>query len=101
MPTKRWKTTGATDVYRNLLNNGIRTPQRELNMAGLLFYVEDYETAKLFIKRLLENKQADASQKARAYELLNRKTPSAQKEREEPKVEEKNPRATSKRRANH
>jgi hypothetical protein len=82
-------------------------------MAGLLFYVEDYETAKLFIKRLLENKQADASQKARAYELLsqilvkeqeslvNRKTPSAQKEREEPKVEEKNPRATSKRRANH
>jgi Sporulation related domain. len=91
----------ALDVYRNLLNNGIRTPQIELNMARLLFYVEDYENAKLFIKRLIENKQADASQKAQAYELLSqilvkeqerlisRKMASAQKEREEPKAEEK------------
>jgi Flp pilus assembly protein TadD len=91
----------ALDVYRNLLNNGIRTPQIELNMARLLFYTEDYETAKLFIKRLMENKQADASQKAQAYELLSqilvkeqerlisREMASAQKEREEPKAEEK------------
>jgi len=91
----------ALDVYRNLLNNGIRTPQIELNMARLLFYVEDYETAKLFIKRLMENKQADASQRSQAYELLSqilvreqeiligRKMVSAQKEREEPKAEEK------------
>lgn len=91
----------ALDVYRNLLNNGIRTPQIELNMARLLFYVEDYENAKLFIKRLIENKQADASQKAQAYELLSqilvkeqerlisRKMVSAQKEREERKAEEK------------
>ncbi len=91
----------ALDVYRNLLNNGITTPQIELSMARLLFYVEDYENAKLFIKRLIENKQADASQKAQAYELLSqilvkeqeslvsRKTASAQKEREIPKVEEK------------
>jgi FimV-like protein len=61
----------ALDVYRNLLNNGIRTPQIELNMARLLFYTEDYENAKLFIRRLIENKQADASQKAQAYELLS------------------------------
>jgi Flp pilus assembly protein TadD len=92
----------ALDVYRNLLNNGIRTPQIELNMARLLFYVEDYENAKLFIKRLMENKQADASQRSQAYELLSqilvkeqemligRKMISTQKEREEPKVEEKN-----------
>ncbi|AHE96196.1 hypothetical protein THERU_05465 [Thermocrinis ruber] len=91
----------ALDVYRNLLNNGINTPQIELSMARLLFYTEDYENAKLFIKRLIENKQADASQKAKAYELLNqilvkeqerlisRKTASTQKEREKPKVEEK------------
>jgi tetratricopeptide (TPR) repeat protein len=91
----------AIDVYRNLLNNGIRTPQIELNMARLLFYVEDYENAKLFIKRLMENKQADASQKSQAYELLSqilvkeqemligRKMVSAQKEREERKAEEK------------
>ncbi len=91
----------ALDVYRNLLNNGINTPQIGLNMARLLFYVEDYENAKLFIKRLIENKQADASQKAQAYELLNqilvkeqerligRKIVSAQKDREEPKAEEK------------
>ncbi len=91
----------AIDVYRNLLNNGIRTPQIELSMARLLFYVEDYENAKLFIKRLIENKQADASQKSQAYELLSqilvkeqeslvsRKTASAQKEREERKAEEK------------
>lgn len=91
----------ALDVYRNLLNNGIRTPQIELNMAWLLFYVEDYETAKLFIKRLIENKQADASQRSQAYELLSqilvkeqemligRKMVSAQKEREERKAEEK------------
>ena len=91
----------ALSVYRNLLNNGIRTPQIELNMARLLFYVEDYENAKLFIKRLIENKQADASQKSQAYELLSqilvkeqemligRKMISAQKEREEPKAEEK------------
>lgn len=91
----------ALDVYRNLLNNGIRTPQIELNMARLLFYVEDYETAKLFIKRLIENKQADASQRSQAYELLSqilvkeqemligRKMVSAQKEREERKAEEK------------
>ena len=91
----------ALDVYRNLLNNGIRTPQIELNMARLLFYVEDYENAKLFIKRLMENKQADASQRSQAYELLSqilvkeqeslvsRKTASAQKEREERKAEEK------------
>jgi Flp pilus assembly protein TadD len=91
----------ALDVYRNLLNNGIRTPQIELNMARLLFYVEDYETAKLFIKRLMENKQADASQRSQAYELLSqilvkeqemligRKMVSAQKEREERKAEEK------------
>ncbi len=91
----------AIDVYRNLLNNGIRTPQIELSMARLLFYVEDYENAKLFIKRLIENKQADASQKSQAYELLSqilvkeqemligRKMVSAQKEREEPKAEEK------------
>ncbi len=91
----------ALDVYRNLLNNGISTPQIELSMARLLFYVEDYETAKLFIKRLIENKQADASQRSQAYELLSqilvkeqeslvsRKTASAQKEREEPKAEEK------------
>jgi tetratricopeptide (TPR) repeat protein len=92
----------ALDVYRNLLNNGIRTPQIELNIARLLFYVEDYENAKLFIKRLIENKQADASQKAQAYELLSqilvkeqerlisRRVAFAQKEREKPKVEEKN-----------
>ncbi|NAZ23235.1 MAG: tetratricopeptide repeat protein [Thermocrinis sp.] len=92
----------ALDVYRNLLNNGIRTPQIELNMARLLFYVEDYETAKLFIKKLIENKQADASQKSQAYELLNqilvkeqerlisRERASAQKEREISKVEERN-----------
>ncbi len=92
----------AIDVYRNLLNNGINTPQIELSMARLLFYVEDYENAKLFIKRLMENKQADASQKSQAYELLNqilvkeqerlisRKMASAQKEREERKAEEKN-----------
>jgi len=91
----------ALDVYRNLLNNGITTPQIELSMARLLFYVEDYENAKLFIKRLIENKQADASQKAQAYELLSqilvkeqerlisRKMASAQKEREERKAEEK------------
>jgi len=91
----------ALDVYRNLLNNGIRTPQIELNMARLLFYTEDYENAKLFIKRLIENKQADASQKSQAYELLSqilvkeqemligRKMVSAQKEIEEPKAEEK------------
>jgi tetratricopeptide (TPR) repeat protein len=91
----------ALGVYRNLLNNGIRTPQIELNMARLLFYVEDYENAKLFIKRLIENKQADASQRSQAYELLNqilvkeqemligRKMVSTQKEREEPKAEEK------------
>jgi len=91
----------ALDVYRNLLNNGIRTPQIELNMARLLFYVEDYENAKLFIKRLMENKQADASQRSQAYELLSqilvkeqemligRKMISTQKEREEPKAEEK------------
>jgi Flp pilus assembly protein TadD len=91
----------ALDVYRNLLNNGIRTPQIELNMARLLFYVEDYETAKLFIKRLIENKQADASQRSQAYELLSqilvkeqemligRKMVSAQNEREERKAEEK------------
>jgi Flp pilus assembly protein TadD len=89
----------ALDVYRNLLNNGIRTPQIELNMARLLFYTEDYENAKLLIKRLIENKQADASQKAQAYELLSqilieeqerlisRKVSFVQKEREEPKVE--------------
>jgi tetratricopeptide (TPR) repeat protein len=92
----------ALDVYRNLLNNGIRTPQIELNMARLLFYTEDYENAKLFIKRLIENKQADASQKAQAYELLSqilvkeqerlisRRVAFAQKEREKPKVEKKN-----------
>jgi len=91
----------ALDVYRNLLNNGIRTPQIELSMARLLFYTEDYENAKLFIKRLMENKQADASQRSQAYELLSqilvkeqeslvsRKTASAQKEREERKAEEK------------
>jgi Sporulation related domain. len=91
----------ALDVYRNLLNNGINTPQIELSMARLLFYTEDYETAKLFIKRLIENKQADAGQKAQAYELLSqilvkeqerlisRKMASAQKEMEEPKAEEK------------
>ncbi|MFZ8785474.1 SPOR domain-containing protein [Thermocrinis sp.] len=91
----------ALDVYRNLLNNGINTPQIELNMARLLFYTEDYENAKLFIKRLIENKQADASQKAQAYELLSqilvkeqerlvsRKMAFAQKEREERKAEEK------------
>jgi len=91
----------ALDVYRNLLNNGINTPQIELNMARLLFYTEDYENAKLFIRRLIENKQADASQKAQAYELLSqilvkeqerlvsRKTAFAQKEREERKAEEK------------
>jgi len=91
----------ALDVYRNLLNNGMNTPQIELSMARLLFYTEDYENAKLFIKRLIENKQADASQKAQAYELLSqilvkeqerlisRKMASAQKEREERKVEEK------------
>jgi Flp pilus assembly protein TadD len=91
----------ALDVYRNLLNNGINTPQIELSMARLLFYTEDYENAKLFIKRLTENKQADASQKAQAYELLSRilvkeqeslisrKTASAQKEREERKAREK------------
>jgi len=90
----------ALDVYRNLLNNGIRTPQIELNMARLLFYVEDHENAKLFIKRLIENKQADASQRSQAYELLSqilvkeqerlisRKMASAQKEMEEPKAEE-------------
>jgi Flp pilus assembly protein TadD len=92
----------ALDVYRNLLNNGINTPQIELSMARLLFYTEDYENAKLFIKRLIENKQADANQKAQAYELLNqilvkeqerlisRERASAQKEREIPKVEERN-----------
>jgi len=91
----------ALDVYRNLLNNGMSTPQIELNMARLLFYVEDYENAKLFMKRLMENKQADASQRSQAYELLSqilvkeqemligRKMLSAQKEREEPKAEEK------------
>jgi len=91
----------ALDVYRNLLNNGIRTPQIELNMARLLFYTEDYENAKLLIKRLIENKQADASQKAQAYELLSqilieeqerlisRKVSFVQKEREEPKVEDR------------
>jgi Flp pilus assembly protein TadD len=91
----------ALDVYRNLLNNGIRTPQIELNMARLLFYTEDYENAKLFIKRLIENRQADASQKAQAYELLSqilikeqerlisRKMAFAQKEREIPKANEK------------
>jgi len=91
----------ALGVYRNLLNNGIRTPQIELSMARLLFYVEDYENAKLFIKRLIENKQADASQRSQAYELLSqilvkeqemligRKMISTQKEREEPKAEEK------------
>jgi len=91
----------ALDVYRNLLNNGIRTPQIELSMARLLFYTEDYENAKLFIKRLIENKQADASQRSQAYELLSqilikeqemligRKMVSAQKEREEPKADEK------------
>ncbi len=61
----------ALDVYRNLLNNGIRTPQIELSMARLTFYTEDYETSKLLIKRLIESKQADASQKAQAYELLS------------------------------
>jgi cell division protein FtsN len=91
----------ALDVYRNLLNNGINTPQIELSMARLLFYVEDYENAKLFIKRLIENKQADASQKAQAYELLSqilvkeqeklisKRVAFAQKEREERKAEEK------------
>jgi tetratricopeptide (TPR) repeat protein len=91
----------ALDVYRNLLSNGINTPQIELSMARLLFYTEDYENAKLFIKRLIENKQADASQKSQAYELLSqilikeqemligRKMISTQKEREEPKAEEK------------
>jgi len=91
----------ALGVYRNLLNNGIRTPQIELSMARLLFYTEDYENAKLFIKRLIENKQADANQKTQAYELLSqilvkeqemligRKMVSAQKEREEPKADEK------------
>jgi len=91
----------ALDVYRNLLNNGIRTPQIELNMARLLFYTEDYENAKLFIKRLIENKQADVSQRSQAYELLSqilvkeqerlisRKMASAQKEREITEVEEK------------
>jgi tetratricopeptide (TPR) repeat protein len=89
----------ALDVYRNLLNNGIRTPQIELSMARLLFYVEDYETAKLFIKSLIENKQADASQKAQAYELLSqilvkeqekligKGTVATQKEQDKPKAE--------------
>jgi cell division septation protein DedD len=70
-------------------------------MARLLFYTEDYENAKLFIKRLIENKQADVSQRYQAYELLSqilvkeqemligRKMASAQKEREIPKIEEK------------
>jgi len=91
----------ALDVYKNLLNNGMNTPQIELSMARLLFYTEDYENAKLFIKRLTENKQADASQKSQAYELLNqilvkeqerlisRKMASAQKEREISKAKEK------------
>jgi len=98
----------ALDVYRNLLNNGINTPQIELNMARLLFYTEDYENAKLFIKRLIENKQANVSQKSQAYELLNqilvkehkrlisRKMASAQKERETPKVKEINQELTPK-----
>jgi cell division protein FtsN len=91
----------ALDVYRNLLSNGINTPQIELNMARLLFYKEDYENAKLFIRRLIENKQTDASQKSQAYELLSqilvkeqerlisRKMASAQKEWEIPKANEK------------
>jgi cell division septation protein DedD len=102
VPTKIWEDyRSALDVYRNLLNNGIKTPQIELNMARLLFYVEDYENAKLFIKRLMENKQADTSQRSQAYELLSqilvkeqemligRKMFFAQKEREEHKAAEK------------
>ncbi|WP_333785167.1 tetratricopeptide repeat protein [Thermocrinis sp.] len=61
----------ALDVYRNLVSNGVNNPQIELNMAWLMFYLGDYENAKLYVRRIIENKQAEANLKTQAYNLLS------------------------------
>ncbi len=61
----------ALDVYRNLVSNGVNNPQIELNMAWLMFHLGDYENAKLYVRRIIENKQAEASLKTQAYNLLS------------------------------
>jgi len=61
----------ALDVYRNLIDNGINNPQIGLNMARLMFYLEDYEKAKIIIKGVIENRQAEANLKTQAYNLLS------------------------------
>jgi len=61
----------ALDVYRNLVSNGVNSPQIQLNMARLMFYLEDYKNAKLYIRKIMEDRQAEANLKTQAYDLLS------------------------------
>ena len=61
----------ALDVYRNLVSNGVNSPQIQLNMARLMFYLEDYENAKLHIRKIMEDRQVEANLKTQAYDLLS------------------------------
>ncbi|WP_448587838.1 tetratricopeptide repeat protein [Thermocrinis sp.] len=61
----------ALDVYKNLIINGITSPQIEFSMAWLMFLLEDYENAKLIVKKIVENRLAETNLKSRAYSLLS------------------------------
>ncbi len=61
----------ALDVYRNLVSNGLNSPQIELNMAWLMFHLGDYENAKHYVKRIIENRQAETTLRTQAYNLLS------------------------------
>ncbi len=61
----------ARDVYQRLIGNGIVNPSIYLSVAKAEYKLGNYTTAKDYIRRVIEDRQASHQIKSQAYELLS------------------------------
>ncbi|MCS7262762.1 MAG: tetratricopeptide repeat protein [Aquificaceae bacterium] len=81
----------ARAVYVSLMNNGIMNTTVDLNMARLEYKMGNYQSAKNYIKRVLEDRQTTPQLKAQAYDLLSQVLIAEQTRIIQPRVEVERP----------
>ncbi|MFN3599338.1 MAG: tetratricopeptide repeat protein [Aquificaceae bacterium] len=61
----------AQRIYQSLINNDIKDPVLDLNLARIEYKLKNYNTAKNHVKKVIEDQRSSPQLKAQAYDLLS------------------------------
>ncbi len=61
----------AQRIYQSLINNDIKNPVLDLNLARVEYKLKNYNTAKSYVRKVIEDHRSSPQLKAQAYDLLS------------------------------